>query len=252
MVQSVARALGLLEQLDQAAPGGLALSELAAAEGLKSPTARNLLQTLVELEYVAQAADTRRYRLGPAARSLGQPQSVKARLIQAARAIVVQAQRAVGETVLLALYDDGRRHTLVTAVSEQPLRVGAEVGVDDHLYTTATGRMLLARLPSSELKKVLHRLGPPADRWSEAADPEDFYAAIGGIREAGFARYQRPEAQIMALAVPVLLPDPKLKAALGLYLPVSRYQSQREPELLSALRQAAAEIAAEYRGWYHE
>lgn len=62
-VQSVQRALDMLEQIGRA-DGGLRLSELAASLRLKRTTAHNLLRTLRTRGFVAQD-HARRYRWGP-------------------------------------------------------------------------------------------------------------------------------------------------------------------------------------------
>lgn len=246
MVQAVERAIGLLERLDEAGAAGLPLRELAAGAGLKAPTARNLLATLVALGYVEQDPLSRRYVLGARAQALGRRRSVPAALIRAGGEVLAELQQSVNETVILAHYRDGRRHTLLTAESDHALRVGATEGVDDHFYHTATGRMLLAALPAAEREAALDRLGPPGHRWPEARDRAAVATQLAAIRERGYACYRSPDGQVVALAVPLPIGDLDVNAALGLHLPAARHSPQREGELLTALREAAARIAAAY------
>lgn len=245
MVQAVERAVALLERLDRAGAGGATLGELSSDTGLKPPTARGLLVTLEALGYVRQSAASRRYRLGDGARDLGRRESLVSRLTRAGAAPVAAARERTGETVLLAVYRDGRRHTLVTEQSPHALRVGSNTGVDDHFYATATGRLLLSLLNPDELTAAVARLGPPDADWPEAGGA-DLARELARIRAAGVARFRARDRQVHALAVPVPLEDGDVPAAVGAYLPAARYDAVRDGEILAALRETAAVIAAEY------
>jgi IclR family acetate operon transcriptional repressor len=243
MVQSVARALGLLEALDAAGADGLALGELARAAGLKAPTVHSLLATLEARGYVRQDAGTRRYGLGDRARRLGGRQSLLTALAEAGGAVVAAVRAALGETALLAVDERSRRRTLVCAESGQDLRVAADVGEDERFYTTATGRVLLSLLPPDELAARVAALGLPGPAWPSADSAEALTACLAAVRAAGVARYESAATHVVAWAVPVPLNGP-VRAALGLYLPAARASDARETELVSALRAAAAGLAA--------
>lgn len=241
MVQAVERAMALLERLDAAGPEGLGLRELAGAVGLKPPTAHHLVRTLEALGYVAQDRDSRRYRLGPRAVTLGQPQAFEAVLTRVAAGPVSELQERLNETVVLAVYHDRRRLTLLSAESQEPLRVVPTRGQDDRLYHTATGRVLLSGLEEAELEAVeaLHgALG--------GLGPTELRRELRRIRETGNARYEPDQGHVVAVAVPVALAPRLGPVALGVYLPAARYSAEREAELLRALRETAARIAAAY------
>src|SRR5256885_16145290 len=72
-VQSVERALQLLETLAAAGPDGSTLSELARSIGVSKSSAYAILQTMLGGGFVADvgAGATRRYRLGMALARLG-------------------------------------------------------------------------------------------------------------------------------------------------------------------------------------
>lgn len=246
MIQSVQRAVALLEALDGQGPDGGALSDLAAHTGLKLPTAHNLLRTLVALGYAAHDADTRRYSLGTKAWELGRRQFLPGRLAETALPVLRQLQAELRETVLLALYRDGRRHTVASVESQRSLRVGGQTGVDDRLYGTATGRVLLSCLDNEALIDVVSRQGLPGSSWPEAASLADLQRCLARIRDTGFASCQRPEGHIRAAAVPVPLPEPDIHASLGMYHPTVRLPEGGAEKLRQLLNEAAAAIGAEF------
>ena len=246
MVQSVARALGLLELLDGAGRDGLRLGDLAVRAGLKPPTAHNLLATLEAMGYVRQSEPTRRYALGPRALALGRQRELAEALAWAGERHARTLYRAVNETLVLAMLDAGRRRTLLSMESQQSLRVGASQGFDERLYDTATGRVMLSRLEPERLDAWAAEHGLPGPAWPEAADASSLRQALGDIARAGFARYESAAAHVVALAVPIGLSCADVNAALGLYLPSARSSPGREQELVGALVEAAAGISADF------
>jgi DNA-binding IclR family transcriptional regulator len=246
MVQSVQRALTLLELLDAGGNEGRALAELSVDSGLKAPTAHNLLATLVALGYAQQVPGSRHYALGERARSLGKGRAAVARLRQAAAGPVSDLQAEVNETVILAVDLDERRHSILSCESAHELRVTAATGVDDHFCDTATGRMLLALRTPQDALALVTRQGLPGPAWPGVANPAALARLLAGIRRAGFAEFARPASHVRALAVAVPLRQTSLPAALGLFYPTVRDRKGRREDLLKRLRRAASIIADAY------
>ncbi|NLF17124.1 MAG: helix-turn-helix domain-containing protein [Lentisphaerae bacterium] len=246
MVQSVQRALHLLELLDGGGASGCSLTELGAGSGLKAPTAHNLLGTLLALGYAEQDAATRRYRLGERARRLGSGRAVVARLKHAAAAAVRALHEGTNETVILAVDLDGQRHSILSCESRHELRVTASTGVDEHFYDTATGRVLLALRGPGAVGAIVARHGLPGPAWPEVADAASLGSALAGIRAAGEAAFSKPASHVQALAVPVRLPGMDLGIALGLFYPSVRDTASRRMDLLRRLHEAAGQIAVMY------
>lgn len=242
VVNSVARALAIVEELDRADDRGVPLGEVARACRLKGPTAHSLLATLCELGYAIHDPATRLYSLGMRAAALGRQRYLAGTLAAAARPVLEELGRRLGETVLLAMYRSGRRHTVLTVESDQQLRVAASPAVDDQFYTTATGRVLLSQLPEAELDAVTDRLGPPGSAWPEAADAAALRAALEQLRGMPGIVLRRGGVHIHALAVPVAPATQGACAALGVYYPDVRGTRAREREFMPALCDAAAQV----------
>jgi DNA-binding IclR family transcriptional regulator len=244
MINSVARALAILETLDQANEGLLALGDISRRCKLNPSTAHSILATLAQLGYAAHDAATRRYALGPRAGTLGRGRHLAGILAAVAKPVLKELGESLGETVLLTLYRACGRHTILTVESRQLLRVGAPPAIDDQLFQTATGRVLLSLLPEPELAAVLEELGAPASRWHEAQTAEALRAGLDAIRREGAAVVHRADAHIHAIAVPVALRAPDAFASLGTYYPAVRSLPGREAAFIAALREAAWRITA--------
>ncbi|MBN2451613.1 MAG: IclR family transcriptional regulator [Lentisphaeria bacterium] len=244
MVQSVQRALGLLEELDGGGPAGWSLGELCLATGLKAPTAHNLLSTLVGLGYALRDGGTRRYRLGPRAGSLGTGRARLAGLRHLAWGPMRHLHEALNETVILAVEEDGRRRSLASFEGDHELRVRGEVGVDDHFYDTATGRVLLSLRSLPELGGFVAERGLPGEEWPEAATVAGLHSCLDAIRREGHADVVKSTGQIRALAIPVCVSRLAPRASLGLFYPTVREAPGRRGEALRLLREAGAAIEA--------
>lgn len=233
MLQSVQRAFALLEALGETGGGGRPLAALAAATGLKSPTAHNLLRSLVALGYAAQDPASRRYTLGPRAAALARAPSAADRLARAGEAAARTAQARTGETVVLTLYERGCRRTVLCVESPQLLRVGAEAGCDERFADTATGRVLLSLLDDAARAALPRatRPGPALDR------------ALAALRRSGHVAIRAAGGQVRAVAVPVPLAGGP-PAAIGLYYPATRHSARRQQEAVRVLHEAAAAIVA--------
>ena len=242
-VQSVERALNLLELVDAAGSKGISLSDLSNLAGLKTPTAHNLLNTLLALDYARRSERSKRYRLGPRALALGRGRTAMDRLAAAAKGPIRQLNEAVNETIILAVYSGGQRHTISSLESRRDLRVGAQNGADDHFYNTATGRSLLAQLDAEEVTALALRLGDRAPLWPEAASQGEFSAELARIAERGVAQLHKDHVE--ALAVPLPLSASGMTAALGMYYPAVRGNPERRRTLVSALQKAANNVQAE-------
>lgn len=246
MIQSVERAFALMEALDRQARKGFALGDLATQTGLKPPTAHNLLQTLVELGYVTHDAVTRQYAIGEKAWRLGRQQFLAQAIEEIALPVLRKLQSQFDETVLLALYQNGQRHTVASVESRHSLRVGGGTGVDTHLYSTATGRVLLGQLSQRELNRFISSQGLPDTTWPEATTKDALCRELLTIRDERFVSYEVPDRHIQATAVPVELSEPDTFVALGMYYPTVRPPHGGLHRLRKLLREAADAIAAKY------
>ncbi len=242
-VQSVERAFSLLELVDAAGSAGIGLSSLAEASGLKTPTAHNLLNTLLALDYVRRNPQSKHYQLGPRALALGRGRTALDRLASAAREPLRRLSAALDETIILAVYHGGQRHSILTLESRRDLRVGAKMGADDHFYDTATGRMLLAQLDEDEIAALAERLGPRPPIWPEARSEAGFRAVLARFAAQELAELHKDHTE--ALAVPLRLSSSGMIAALGLHYPAVRDNPERRRMLVEALRRAAGEVQAE-------
>ena len=242
-VQSVERALGLLELLARAG-GRAGRRELAERSGLPLGTVHRLLSTLAATGHVRQDGD-RRYALGTALMPLG---DAATRLLGGwAQPFLVRLVEASGETSNLAVLDDDRVLYLAQAPGRHRMRMFTEVGRRVPPHTTAVGKVLMAWHDEAQVRRVLARTGMEAHTPRSLTTVPAFLAALAEVRGRGWAVDDEEEEEgVRCLGVPVG-PGPQAVAALSVSGPASRL-SYGDPGVLAAMQEVAEDLAAWLRG----
>ena len=209
-VQSVSRALRLLEQL-AAQRTGAGIADLARATSLPHGTVHRLLQTLAGHGWVRRGSD-RRYVLGAALIRLGA--AAEQLLAAGATPYLAELVRLSGETANLAVLDGDCVAYVAQVPSEHRLRMFAEVGNRVPLHSTGVGKVLLAGRPPEEADALLARTGLPPRTPDTITDPRRLRAELDRIRRQGFAVDSgEEEVGVRCLAVPVHGTDGANRAA---------------------------------------
>ncbi len=160
--QSVTRVVQILEALcASAAP--ITLADLSRTLATPKTSLAALLRGLAEIDFVVAADGA--YRLGPGAFGLGSALQEARKRLQSSD-LVRQGMRRLadrsGETVLFAVRDgDGGTITYVDAIeSRKTVRFTVSIGDRRPLFSTASGRALLAAGPEDAWRGYLRRLKP--------------------------------------------------------------------------------------------
>lgn len=241
-VQSVHRALDLLEQLGVHRESGL--SDLAAATGLPLPTIHRLLQTLSDRGYVRRLPH-RRYALGfgfvPLAAAAGTAIGV------GADAVLARLVGEVGETANLAVLAGDRAQYVAQAPSAHSMRMFTEVGRLVELHSTGVGKALLARLDPDRVRRIA-AAGLPGHTPHTLTEPGALLADLDRIRKRGYALDEQ-EQEVGVRCVAVAGTGPAQWLAVSISGPLTRMTDElvaRAVPLLTAAvgRLGPAESAA--------
>jgi IclR family pca regulon transcriptional regulator len=228
----------------------LGISELARELDLTRSTAHRYVATLAALGFLEQDEATRKYRLGPRVLDLGFATLGSMELREIAAPYLRRLTEATGHTSNLAIRDDtdvilidrirvppGRHHQV-----EFDLHIGSRLPA----YCTATGKALLAFLPSEELDALLERieLAPrgPRTRTERAA----LVAELEDTRRNGIAVNDEEFANgLRSIAAPIRARSGKVVAAINLAIPWSPVAiDELVIQYGGSLRTAASEISA--------
>jgi DNA-binding IclR family transcriptional regulator len=244
-VQSVERAIALLEAVSDGPPEGETVAALAAACGLNRATAWRLLATLEAYDLVYIDPVTRRYSLGLAISRLSAAGGVVS-LTKRAHGVLVRLSESTQETADLAV---AHRLSLTYVAEVAPPSVLSANWLGRHvpLHATSSGKALLAWLPEVELLPLLEQeLTAYTD--STITSRQDLREELAKTRERGYGVCAGElEDTLYGVSAPVLDPRGRPFAVVSVWGPKSRVPVRRFPALGRLTREAAAEIGLSIR-----
>ncbi len=248
------RGLAVLSTLARARrPMGLV--EVARETGLSKSTVHRYATSLQGMGFVEQDAETRKYRLGPAAMTLG---------VAAVGSLEVSR---VGGPTLQALADE-TNHTASLAILDgadiiyvdrrRPARAGfrielnVQVGTRLPAYCTSMGKVLLAHRDPATVRAILDRVDLVRRGPGTITAREQLVAALAEVRATGLAINDEELASgLRSLAVPVRDHTGTVVAAVGTAVHLSGWNATLDAvvaRLEPALRRSAGEISQRL-GW---
>ena len=165
----------------------LTLTEIAKNVGLNKSTVHRFMRTLVNGGFVAQDPETKRYRVGLALVPLGQLATKHLEIRKVAYPRITALQKAVGETVHLAMLD-GNEVVYIDIVESTAhfLRLNSRIGKLAPAYCTGLGKAMLAFGDSERLEAVIAN-GLQRHTDTTITDPELLRADLAAARERGYA-----------------------------------------------------------------
>jgi IclR family acetate operon transcriptional repressor len=245
-VQSVERALALLDAVADASPRGDTVAELALACGINRATAWRLLATLEAHGMVDRDPATNRYQVGYTAARLAAASGVDG-MVRRTHQVLERVCAQTGEAADLAV---GRRAELVYVDEVAPAAVLTVnwLARPVPLHATSTGKAWLAWLPEAEVRGLL---GTSLQGFTDATvtDVSRLLGELDAIRAHGYAvSAGELEPTLYGVSAPVLRPgDDRPLAVFSIWGPVNRVPASRFPALGAVAIEAAASVEVALR-----
>ncbi len=245
-IQSVDRALGLLEALAEAG-GEAALTELSRRTSLNVSTCHHLLSTLVNWGYVAKVPGRRSYALGARVLYLGQACLRQVDLPRRAEHHIDRINAVTGETVHLAVLQSDSIVTLMKRDARHAVRVetGA-LGRSDAPHATATGKAMLAWLTEDHIRRIL--ADQQMKRFTEKTitDFDLFIDELRHVRRNGYAM-DREEFQPGVICIGAAIRDHAgaVVGAISASMPAMRATDEHVSLVRNEITTATSSLSAE-------
>jgi IclR family acetate operon transcriptional repressor len=232
----VERAIGILEELAEARTE-LGTNEIARRTGINLSTTSRILATLASGGLVDHVPSTGRYRLGVGVVRLANAAGLDVRSL--ARPHLEELGKHTGETATLSVPGQHEAFTLDFVQSLLTVRSVAEVGRTSVAHATAVGKVFLAHggtLPQGPLEAFTERT---------IVDPAVLEVEVAHTRERGWAQaLGEREADLSAVAAPVLSKTGTLVAILGVQGPAERFSPRAMRTAAELLANRASLITA--------
>ncbi|MFC9360971.1 IclR family transcriptional regulator [Rhodococcus sp. NPDC057014] len=240
--QSVGRALAVLKLLASSADE-LTGSAIAAELRLSSGTANRLIRALIAEGLVARNPMSDSYYLGSGTVLLGQA-AQRGFGMDKALPILEQLNAETQESVNLSIRQGSESVVMMRVQSTLPLRFEQHTGARFPLYTTASGKAILAFSPHAEtyvesLPPTLAKVTPHS-----LSTPRELSEQLREIRVRGYSIDEQENVEgVRCVGAPILDADGYAQAALVIQVPTVRMPKSRVRTLGDRIVQAAKEVS---------
>jgi len=234
-VRAVERALDILMAFT---PGDreLTAGELLKRVDLSRPTLYRLLRTLENKGFIVSSGDPQRFSLGASVAQLAHVWGVGLDIAAAAGPMLRRLWEETGETVALLVHEGNDRVCVAELPSAQPLSFKRGVGHREDVTRGASGRVILAHLPSPETYVQ--------ERDGATSNLPALRKRLKKVREQGF-EVSRDELikGAVAVAVPVFLGDGQVIGSLAVFGPGVRVDEARVSFFVERLKAESRKLS---------
>jgi IclR family acetate operon transcriptional repressor len=245
-VQSLVRALALLNRIAEAPDDGVTLTELAQQVGLAASTAHRLLTTLEQERYVRFDHERRLWSVGVQAFVSGCSFTRTRSLVGVARPHLRHLMEDSEETVYLAVEDQGEAVYLAQVECRQMMRAFARPGSRVPLHCSAVGKAILSAASDKTLSKILHQRGMPRITVKTITSPSALRADLAQVRATGYSVDDEEHAVgLRCIAAPIFDETGDCVAAVSASGPMARIGDERITQLGALVLETSRAISAE-------
>ena len=240
IIQSVDRALSLLEVLEESPKESLSLPELAEHAPGDTATVHRQLKTLLLHGLVDQDPFNKRYSLGPSLLRLSQSLYKKLRIQSMLRPFLVQLADQTRETCHLAVLAVDRAVFVDQVTGCETVTVNTAIGDSEPLYCTAVGKALIAFQPEPLRDRLIRDLKLRRVTPNTIIRKTRLRQEIQEIRESGVA-FDREEyvPGVNCAASPIFNVREELVCTIGLSGPSTRIPTEKLEELRTIVKTIA-------------
>ncbi len=222
----------------------LSQAEIGAQLHIPKATVHRLCTQLLQSGFLARDTDERCYAVGPALRRLAFD-TLNHGVVRGLRHEVLAALVSnVGETCNFTTLDGVQVLYVDRVEARWPLRLTLDVGSHVPLHCTASGKLLLASMPKGQRDAVIEKLTLQRMTRHTITQVQALKTECDAIAGQAYS-CDREEfiAGLIAVAVPVVDSDKKVRAAIAVHAPTARMSLQDALTALPALREAAQRMS---------
>lgn len=244
IIQAIDRAMRIIDLFTEATPS-LKITEISEQVGLHKSTVHSLLKTLMMHGYIAQDADTGKYKLGLTF-------LVKSGLVLGSmdiRTIALPHMKAIssrtGQTVHLVILD-GQEGVYIEKVEGALAAIRySRIGRRIPLHSSAVGKVLAAFREGETLKRLLIGYQYVQQTPFTITDHDAFMLVLDQVRTQGYAvDDQENELGVRCAAVPIRQYGGEVAAAISISTMVASVSEDQLEEYVRSIQGEADAISA--------
>lgn len=218
---------------------------------LSKSTLHNILQTLLNMNYLTKDARTAEFSVGVRCFEVGNSYLMSDPFYEEAKDIVRNLSIETNETTHLGILEGTDVIYLYKFDTTQPFRLCSQVGRRRPAHMTAIGKALLSSCPDEKLMSLYPEENLPTCTSRTISTRQELLRQIREIRETGVA-YEEEESvpYIKCYATPVLDHYGVAIAAISIAMPIMKGQEETE-KTRQALWEAKMQLESVLRALYH-
>jgi len=244
-VQSIARAFAIAEEIARNREG-IGLAELSKRVGLHNSTTFHLVKTMVQLGYVSQLADSRKYRIGRRMFTLAAGALDEIELVNVATPVLEKLTSNTGEYSHFAIRSGEQIVVVAKTAGTGIFQMVDRTGAIRPGHATALGKVLLAALAPEQLERYLDNCELRKFTAKTIVEREALLRELDEVRRKGLAFDDGEfDAEARCVAVPVRDFTGRVAGAIGMSGPMWRLSLQALQEKSKYVREAAMALSAE-------
>ncbi len=248
IVQSVDRALRILQKIAETPETCLGSTELAEYIGVDKSSAFRLLTTLVNHDLVKQDESKKGYCLGYRVFSLAGALRDQTKITDIASPYLKQLARSSRENAHLAVRSGNRAVFIDRERAANTISANTNIGDSEELYCTAVGKCLISDYSRGELSELLEDVELRKYTEKTVLDLAGIEQELAKIRVRGYT-YDLGEYEnfVHCIAAPIYNFEGKIEAAIGISGPQDRmaaHMEQYAEEVLQAGRAISRTLGA--------
>ena len=183
MIQSVQKAMRILNILAENRQEPISLGELSRKSEIHKATCSHIVSTLEAEGYVVKISSRKGYILGPAAYCLSRFGRYKSDFVTLCRPVLEYLHKVTGRTVILAVLEGNSKY-IIDHIDENHILENHTEILEDDIYRTATGRVILANLPEAKIYDIYKKYGnPKAEEWADVSSLKELVALLPQKKE---------------------------------------------------------------------
>lgn len=215
MILSVKKCMNILNILSCAGENGLSLAEIANKTSINKSTCSHIIKTLETDNFVEQIPTSRHWRIGYGTYYLTRSGKYNKELCDISHGVLQWLAKMTSNTCVLCVLRSGKRICIDYVVGDVSLE-GGNIIVEN-LFNASSGRVLLANLPSWELKTIIEKYGFPNNKNWKLNSYEQLISELKTIREQKYASLSRTYNNSISYGYSVpIISGKKCIAALGI------------------------------------
>ncbi|MEK7437894.1 MAG: IclR family transcriptional regulator [Pseudomonadota bacterium] len=244
-VQSIARAFAIAEEIARNRDG-ISLAELSKRVGLHNSTTFHLVKTMVQLGYVNQLADSRKYRIGRRMFTLAAGAMDEIELVSVATPVLEKLTGATGEYSHFAIRSGEQIVVVAKTAGTGIFQMVDRTGAIRPAHATALGKVLLAALSPPQFERYMETCELQAFTAKTIVEREPLRREIEEVRRKDLAFDDGEfDAEARCVAVPVRDFTGRVAGAIGMSGPMWRLSLQALQDKSKYVRDAAVALSAE-------